>query len=560
MMNESQDGSFQPPGQVERNAGAVSASLSATLEPGEVRAGSSSGFGEAPAVEVRDIWKRFASTQALRAVDLRLEHGKCLGLVGRNGAGKSTLVSILSGIVPPDRGSVSFEGERAPAQGDVAAWHRRIATVYQHSMVVPWLTVAENVFLGRYPTRWHGAVDWGTMRSETRRVMGEWGLQVDERQQCDTISVEQRQVVEIARALAQGTRCLVLDEPTSALERSGVARLFERVRALVAAGVAVLYISHHLEEVFEICDSVAVLRDGEMVLSAPTASLDKSALVAAMVGASSSAPGTSAGPRSQAQFATAGPPRLVVKDISVQDLIGGPLRGVSLHVRAGEALGVTGLRGSGATTIGRVVAGGTAYSFGQVSVDGHVLDPGRPDSALGLGIGYVPEDRRAQGFVPQLGVAENATMTIARRLSGKLGISTRAKRAAAARPLLESLQVVASGPDQPVAELSGGNQQKVTVARALIIAPGVLVAIAPTRGVDVASKALLLDALASFTASAGAALLLCTEELDDLVICDRVLVMLHGQVFREMATPPFDRAELIAATEGIGAEGEGPSA
>jgi simple sugar transport system ATP-binding protein len=513
----------------------------------------------APAVEVRDIWKRFASTQALRAVDLRLEQGKCLGLVGRNGAGKSTLVSILSGIVAPDRGSVSFEGEPAPAQGDVAAWHRCIATVYQHSMVVPWLTVAENVFLGRYPTRWHGFVDWAAMRSETRRIMGEWGLDVDERRQCDTISVEQRQVVEIARALAQGTRCLVLDEPTSALERSGVARLFERVRALVGAGVSVLYISHHLEEVFDICDYVAVLRDGEMVLSAPTGSLDKSALVAAMVGAASSAPGTSEELGRRAPATALGAARLVVNDVSVDDLTGGSLSQVSLEVRAGEAVGVTGLRGSGATTLGRVVAGATAYSSGRVSVDGRVLEPGRPDSALGIGIGYVPEDRRAQGFVPQLGVAENATMTVARRLSGKLGISTRAKRAAAARPILESLQVVASGPDQPVAELSGGNQQKVTVARALMIAPGALVANSPTRGVDVASKVLLLDALASFTTS-GAALLLCTEELDDLVICDRVLVMLHGQVFREFGSPPFDRGELIAASEGIGTDGRGPGA
>ena len=509
--------------------------------------------GKVPAVEARDIWKRFASTQALRAVDLRLEYGLCMGLVGRNGAGKSTLVSVLSGLVVPDRGSVSFEGEPAPSHSDAAGWHRRIATVYQHSMVVPSLTVAENVFLGRYPTRWHGGIDWPTMRSETRRVMSEWGFDIDEHQLCAGISVEQRQVVEIARALALGTRCLVLDEPTSALERSGVARLFERVRSLVSVGVAVLYISHHLEEVFEICDSVAVMRDGELVFSGPTAALDESAIVSAMVGTSDSIAMPSADPRRRGSASSYGAPRLVVDDVSAEDPIGGPLSGVSLEVAGGEVLGVTGLRGSGATTLGRVVAGAAPYHSGLVSADGRVLKSGRPDRALGLGIGYVPEDRRAHGFVPQLGVTENVTLTLVRRLAIWFGIVTRARQNAAARPVLESLQVVASGPDQPVAELSGGNQQKVTVARALIISPGVLAAISPTRGVDVASKALLLEALASFVENTGAALLLATEELDDLVICDRVLVMLRGKVFREMDSPPFDRSELISASEGFGA-------
>ncbi|HXW80833.1 MAG TPA: sugar ABC transporter ATP-binding protein, partial [Acidimicrobiales bacterium] len=467
------------------------------------------GDGAGPwAAEARDIWKQFGSTQALKAVNLHLEHGKCLGLVGRNGAGKSTLVSIVSGITAPDRGTVRFGDEPAPPLSDPAGWHRRIATVYQHSMVVPWLTVAENVFLGRYPTTRYGAIDWKTMRAGTREVMREWGFDVDERQHCSAISVEQRQVVEIARAVASGTRCLVLDEPTSALERSAVSRLFERIRALLAAGVAVMYISHHLEEVFEISDGIAVLRDGELVLSAPTSAVDEQALVAAMVGSAAKVEHPELVSGQRGGVVPGRPPRLVVQHLHASDPLGGLLDDVSLEVAPGEVVGVTGLRGSGATTLGRTVAGTVRQSSGLVFVDGHELAPGRPDRALAEGIGYVPEDRRAQGFVPQLGVVENITMTVARRLSDRLGLLTRAKRASAARPLLRSLQVVSSGPDQPVAELSGGNQQKVTVARAMIVAPGVLVALSPTRGIDVASKALLLGSLAGYVHGSGAALLL----------------------------------------------------
>ena len=246
-----------------------------------------SDHGVAPAAEAVGIHKRFGSTRALAGVDLSLEVGRCLGLVGRNGAGKSTLVSILSGLYAPDAGEVRLDGRPAPSLGDIAAWRGRIATVFQHSMVVPSLTVAENVFLGRQPrrgVRGIGVVDWRRMREQTREVMAEWGFDVNADTACGNLTVEQRQVVEITRALAAGTRCLLLDEPTAALERGAAQRLFERIRQLQAQGVAILYISHHLEEVFEICTDIAVLRDGEMVLTSPLAEVTKDDLVAAMVG------------------------------------------------------------------------------------------------------------------------------------------------------------------------------------------------------------------------------------------------------------------------------------
>jgi simple sugar transport system ATP-binding protein len=510
----------------------------------------------APAVEAAGIHKRFGSTRALRGVDLSLEPGRCLGLVGRNGAGKSTLVSILSGIYPPEAGEVRLDGQPAPSLGDIAAWRKRIATVFQHSMVVPGLTVAENVFLGRPPRRRIGIVDWRRMREQTRKVMADWGFDVNADTACGNLTVEQRQVVEIARALAAGTRCLLLDEPTAALERGAARRLFEHIRQLQAQGVAILYISHHLEEVFEICTDVAVLRDGDLVLTAPLGEVTKDDLIAAMIGQktiSSERSVVTPPGRSEATVADADRehPALVVDGVTFASP-GVFLGNVSLTVRGGERVGITGLRGSGATTLARIVAGAAAPDAGQVRLDGHVLRPGDRAGALRAGIGYIPEDRQAEGFVPLLGAAENISMTITDRIA-RAGFVGPRRREARAAPLARRLSLVSAGLSQPVRELSGGNQQKVTVARALASDPVLIVAITPTRGVDVASKQLLLSELDRITSETGASLLLATDELDDLAICDRVVVLVRGEIFTEFTEPPFDREALIAATEGLGA-------
>jgi len=503
-------------------------------------------------VEVTGVEKRFGTTRALRGVDLSLEAGQCLGLVGRNGAGKSTLVSILSGLSAPDAGTVRFGGAPAPRVGDIGRWREWIAAVFQHSMIVPYLSVAENVFLGaRSPL-----VSWRAMRRRTRDILGEWGLDIAPETLCRELSVEQMQVVEIARALTRGARCVLLDEPTAALERQASQRLFDRVRQLTAAGVAVLYISHHLEEVFEICQDVAVLRDGDLVLAAPTASLGKDDLVAAMVGGVRTA-GPAPGPRADSAPGGLAPAEPVPREtvLAVDGLTSGSprgrLSGVSLRVQAGEVVGVTGLLGAGVATIGRVIAGAEPRSGGEVLLRGRPVPSGRRAAAQRAGIGYIPEDRRAEGFVAHLGVAENTTMTITRELSGRLGVLAPRRRAAAAAPITARLSLVSSGPAQPVAELSGGNQQKVTVARTLAHRPSLIVAITPTRGVDVASKELLLSSLAGVAAASGAGVLLCSDELSDLEICDRVIVLVRGEVFTEFSRPPFDRDALILATEGL---------
>jgi simple sugar transport system ATP-binding protein len=482
-----------------------------------------------PVAEAAAIWKSFGRTKALQDVSVSVRPGECHALVGRNGAGKSTLVGILTGLLKPDSGSVRLYGEPAPSFGDSSAWQERVACVYQRSMVVPSLSVGENIFLNLGDAR---LIRWGELRRQARRLLLEWGFDLDVDQPASELSVEQRQIVEIARALAIGARFLILDEPTASLESKAVERLFERVRRVKASGVAILYISHHLEEIYEICDRTTVLRDGKRIVTAPVTELDQERLVGAMVGGDLA---QAVSEPERADEAVAGRPCLVVRGLSVHTPLGSA-DDVSLEVHAAECVGLFGLRGSGATAIADAVAGILKPSGGEIVVgDG--------------GVGYVPEDRHARGFVPTLGVDENLTLTILDRLA-RFGLVSFARRREVADALKERLQIVASGADQPLAELSGGNQQKVVVGRALASQPGLLVVVGPTVGVDVASKEALLGVVDG-ARRAGTAVLLVSDDLDELRICTRVLVVHRGTIVKELREPPWDRHELISAAEGL---------
>jgi simple sugar transport system ATP-binding protein len=486
--------------------------------------------GSEPATaEAEAIWKSFGTTKALQDVSVSVRPGECHALVGRNGAGKSTLVAVMTGLLKPDAGNVRLYGEPAPSLADRAGWQQRVACVYQRSMVVPSLSVGENIFLNRSDRR---LVRWRELRRQARRLLLEWGFDLDVDEPASALSVEQKQIVEIARALAIGARFLILDEPTASLESHAIERLFERVRRLKASGVAILYISHHLEEIYEICDWTTVLRDGKRIVTAPVAELDHDRLVGAMVGGElARALEEQPAPPPVAE----GRPRLVVRGLSVRTPLGS-VDGVSLQVAAGECLGLFGLRGSGITAIADAVAGLVKPAAGEIELDGG-------------GVGYVPEDRHARGFVPTLGVDENLTLTILDRLS-RFGIVSGLRRRNAADELKQRLQIVASSAEQPLAELSGGNQQKVVVGRALASRPGLLVVVSPTVGVDVASKEALLSVVDDARAR-GAAVLLVSDDLDELRICTRVLVVRRGSVVKELREAPWDRHELIAAAEGL---------
>lgn len=508
-----------------------------------------------PVGEALAVSKTFGETRALVNVSLEVRAGETHGLVGRNGAGKSTLVTLLTGLSRPDRGSIRLGGEPAPSLADRGAWLDRVACVYQKSMVVPPLTVAENVFLNR-PTGDSRSpfVNWRMMRQQAHDVMLDWGFDVDVDQAAGTLTVEQRQVVEIARALSIGARFLILDEPTAALEKAAVERLFARVRRMREGGIGVLYISHHLEEIYEICDRVSVLRDGELVLSGAVSDISQANLVAAMVG--------SAPPRRVTEIAAVrkssglGDERLAVSELKVASRAGS-VEGVSLSVRAGECVGLVGLDGSGSVTLADAVIGLIKPQSGTVTVMGRSVPAGKVDAVLRRGVGYVPQDRHARGFAPQLGVGENLTLAVLEDVSRAiLGVVNFEARDRIAQEQVDKLQIISHSLQQPVSSLSGGNQQKVVVGRALARNPSVLVVVNPTVGVDVASKEALLDAVGR-ARDDGMAVLLVSDDFEDLRICTRLLVMVRGKVAHQFDQPPWDRQRLISAVEGLQLVGQG---
>jgi simple sugar transport system ATP-binding protein len=499
----------------------------------------------APAmVEALGVSKHFGLNQALSNVSMRVPAGDSRALVGRNGAGKSTLVGVLTGILAPDTGSVRFAGQDAPGLAERGKWRDRVACLYQKSTLVPTLTVAENLLLNAQPTSAFGWIRWGAARREAERVLADWGMELDVEQDCARLSVEQRQIVEIARALIQGTRFIILDEPTAELEGREVRRLFDRITHLQSAGVTFLYISHYLEEIYEVCRSVTVLRDGRVVAEAPLEEMPKERVVAAMVGDVVRAPGERRRGNDGTATTARPAPALEVHDLH----LGGVVSGVTLRVAAGECVGLAGLAGSGKGEIGAAIAGLLTPSGGAIRVAGTDLRGGDVADARRKGVGYVPRDRHASGIIPLLSVAENMTLTILDRM-GRAGVILPRRQADAAGRMIRSLQIVAASTEQPIKELSGGNQQKAVMARALASDPKVLVLLYPTQGVDIASKEALFRIVERARAG-GTAVLIISDELDELSVCDRVLIIFKGCLTAEFAMG-WESEALVAAIEGI---------
>ncbi|WP_028809767.1 sugar ABC transporter ATP-binding protein [Streptomyces sp. 351MFTsu5.1] len=493
-----------------------------------------------PVAEASGITKRFGSTVALSDARITIAPGQTHALVGRNGAGKSTLVSVLTGLQAPDTGTVTFGGEPAPRLADRDAWRQRVACVYQKSTIIPELTVAENLFLNRHDRGRGGLISWRTLRRKAEDLLRTWSVDVDVRTAAGELDVEQRQFVEIARALSFGARFIVLDEPTAQLDAAAINRLFGRIKDLQEQGVTFLFISHHLQEIYEICDTVTVFRDARHILTAPVTDLPRSELVAAMTG---DAAAENVG-RRRGRVETGVPEVLSVTGAS----LAGAYDDVSFVIRGGEIVGLAGAAGSGRTELAETVAGLRAAGTGTVEIAGVRPRPGSVPAALRAGVGFVPQDRHQQGYIPGMSIADNGTLTIPERL-GPPGFIDRRRRDELARDMIENLAIKTPGPELEVSGLSGGNQQKVVMARALASDPRMLVLINPTAGVDVRSKEFLLGKVEE-TAESGTGVLIASDELDDLRMCDRVLVMFQGRVVAEKPSGWHDH-ELVAAMEGV---------
>ncbi|MFD3836974.1 sugar ABC transporter ATP-binding protein [Streptomyces sp. NPDC058642] len=490
-----------------------------------------------PLVEARGIVKRYGPTTALADGRLTVLPGESHALVGRNGAGKSTLVTVLTGLQAPDEGEVRFDGEPAPGLADRDAWRRKVACVYQKPTVVPELTVAENLFINRQPLKGR-LISWRRLREEAAALLDTWDVHVDPEARTADLKVEDRQMVEIARALSFGARFIVLDEPTAQLDNREIERLFARMRALQENGVTFLFISHHLQEVHEVCQTVTVLRDARWITTAPVADMPRAALVEAMAGE------------------TIAEQSMAVRDVDstapvvleARGLTSDAYQDVDLTVRRGEVVGLAGISGSGKTELAESFTGLHTPTGGTARLDGERLPFGDVRGSLEAGVGCVPRDRHGQGLVFGMTIGDNATMTVLDRL-GRFGFVGSDRKRGFATELIERLDIHTEGPDQPVSDLSGGNAQKVVMARALASDPRLLVLINPTAGVDVKSKESLL-ARVDTAREDGTAVLVVSDELDDLRRCDRVLVLFHGRVVAEHPAGWRDH-ELIASIEGV---------
>jgi simple sugar transport system ATP-binding protein len=500
--------------------------------------------GAVPLVETRALGKRYGTTVALDDVWLGISAGRSVALIGRNGAGKSTLVRLLTGLDRPDSGEIRFTGEPAPDLSARAKWRSKVACVYQKSTIIPDLSVGENLFINDQPSSGLGLIRWDQVRRQGRKELELWGLEVDIGQRAGNLSIGQRQMLEIARSLRRGARFIILDEPTARLEAREIEHLFEHIKQLKRAGVTFLFISHYLEEIYEVCERVVVLRDGRLVAEADTQGTTETELVAAMIGETHLHVGSAsrAPPSSELDGLVNCPVVLEVDSVSVD----GKVDGVSITVRERERVGLAGLASSGKSELAEVIVGQRKPAKGTILVRGKPLLAARVDFARGIGIAFVPEDRHANGFCSNLSVEENIALPILRGLS-RWGVVMWRRRRELVSSMIEILQIKMSDPAQNAGELSGGNQQKTVMARALASNPDVLVLGSPTAGVDIAAK----QALFGVIQSVDSAVLVVSDEIEDLAICHRVFVMCGGKITREFRGS-WQENEIVAAMEGLG--------
>ncbi len=491
-------------------------------------------------LEMRAISKAFPGVQALKEVSLKLRRGEVLALVGENGAGKSTLIKILAGAHPADQGESLIAGRHHTSSSPTAAQQAGISLIYQEFNLIPDLTVRENIFLGREKTR-HGFIAAPPENRQARELFRKIGIRIDPETRCRDLSIAQQQIVEIAKALSVQARVLVMDEPSATLTQQEVDRLFTVMRDLKAQGLGIIYISHRLDEVFEIADRVMVLRDGEHIKTQTIRKTSRPALIEQMVGR----PLETEFPSHVSQ---PGPERLRVEGLSC----GSTGQDVSFCVRAGEILGFAGLVGAGRTETMRLIFGADTQNSGRIFVNGQEASINTPQDAIRLGICLLTEDRKGQGLVPIHSVLDNFALPNLKRFQTGPFLNQRRQREAFGG-YVDSLQIKVFDPDQVVLGLSGGNQQKVVLAKWLARDADIIIFDEPTRGIDVGAK-YEIYCLMNRLADAGKAIIMVSSELPEIMgMSDRILVMHEGRIRGEITDVAHTSQEAILSLA-IGAE------
>jgi ribose transport system ATP-binding protein len=495
-------------------------------------------------LQMKDIVKTYSGVRALRGVDLTLEAGSVHALVGENGAGKSTLIKVMTGVTAPTSGSIAVRGTPVSFRSPREAQAHGVVAVYQEVSVLDHLSVAENLFLGREPRRF-GLVHWSRMNADARELLTGLGLDLDPRATLGELPIAVRQMVAIARGVSLSKTVLVLDEPTSSLTQTEVALLYELIHRVKQWGTAIVYISHRLDEIYAACDTVTVLRDGERVATTKLAEIDREQLIHQMLGEVWKT--RAAGER---RSAVASEPREPL--LRATDLRHAPaLKGVSFAVQAGEVVGLAGLLGSGRTETVRAVFGADRIDSGSVELGGQRLTHHSPREAIAAGAAFLAEDRGADGIIPELSVRENLTLAVLRSLA-RFGILSPGRERPIVDDLVRRLRIKVSSPNQKIRELSGGNQQKVLLARWICNSPRLLLADEPTRGIDIGAKVEVFSVLREMS-EAGVAIVMISSELEEIASeCSRVVVLRDGRSVAELSADaaPIEPDVIIRAIAG----------
>ncbi len=491
-----------------------------------------------PLLQVKGVSKRFGPVQALDNVSFSLDAGEILGIVGENGAGKSTLIKILGGAYHPDAGEILLDGRQVTIESPEDGLNLGFAVIYQELSLVPELSVAENLFLGHLPTGILGSVDRKVLLERSAALLERIQLDVNPTQRVSLLRIDARQLIEVGKALSRDVRILIMDEPTSSLNEKEIAHLFAVVRSLRETGVAIIYISHYLEEVFALCDRVMVLRDGQEVGIRDVQDWTPAEIVRAMVDRSIE----DFYPKATVQ---PGAEVLTLRNLSLT----GRVENASFTVREGEIVGLAGLPGSGINEVMQMVAGILEPTSGEMTLLGQPYTPTSPRAAIARQVGYLPEDRKEKGLFLEFSIEKNVVVSILDRLStwGVLHLRT---MAGVARDAMKTYRIKAPGVKTPVKDLSGGNQQKVLLARVGQVAPRLQVMNDPTRGIDVGAKVEVYERIGEYVQQGGAVLLLSSELPELIGICDRIIVFRDGRQMADIPRNEFSQDLIMTYAAG----------